>query len=205
MKTPRTPDQALALAFSQSTGNDPAFQVGRCKAETRELYNVDSDGARSAAAAWLRTDDRIKVAGDKAPRGALVWWRGGSDGNGHVAIADGHGYVWSVDIKRPGRWDRVPFATIGATWHKLIFAGVSRDIDGVRVLNEPSPARPPADTNKGRLTKLGNQLNEDRIVDLDLLDDIIKHGKPAAVAAAAIVAKWAAINGVRAVLRAGRS
>lgn len=137
----RTPDQAIDHCSRQSKGG-PAFAVGTCKKQCRLAYAVPSDGTGSAAEAWRQTDYRLNVAGDQAPRGALLWWTGGSNDYGHVAIADGKGGVWSTDILRNGYFDHVPFAKIGSKWPSLRFVGVSRDIDGVLVV--PVAPMPPA-------------------------------------------------------------
>ncbi len=136
-----TIEKAIDHVAAQSQ-NGPPFRVGMCKQQTRLAYAVPSDGSGSATEAWRRTDHRLSVAGDQAPRGALLWWTGGGLGYGHVAIADGKGGVWSVDVKRDGYWDHVPFAQI-ATWApSLNWAGVSRDIDSVTVV--PVPVEKPA-------------------------------------------------------------
>lgn len=134
----RTPAQALSLVQHQSE-NGPAFAVGMCKRETREAFAVPSDGSGNASTAWTRTDHR--VAPNPWIPGTLAWWTGGANGDGHVAIlAHEHGYVWSVDIRRDGYWDRVPLGAISLTWPRLTFAGYSRDIDGVPVVPDPAPA-----------------------------------------------------------------
>src|ERR1044072_3188326 len=105
-----------------------------CLKATRTLYRVSALYA-DAATAWAHTKHRI----DHDRRGALVWWTGGSHGHGHVALSAGDGYCWSVDIRRPGRFDRVPISTITRVWG-LPFAGYSLDVNGVQVV--PDPPRP---------------------------------------------------------------
>lgn len=138
---PNTPDEAIDYCSRQSK-NGPQFGVGLCKRMCRTAYAVPSDGSRSAAEAWTRTDQRLNVAGSLAPRGALLWWTGGSGDYGHVAIADGKGGAWSTDILRPGFFDHVPFAEFGKRWPSLRWAGVSRDIDGVTVVPVPATEKP---------------------------------------------------------------
>lgn len=139
-----TPDEAIAHCAAQV---GTPFKVGLCKQRTRIAYAVPSDGSGSATEAWHRTDHRLSVPGSLAPRGALLWWTGGANGYGHVAIADGKGGAWSVDIIRSGYWGHVPFAEIGRTWPNLAFAGVSRDIDGVVVVPAPVAEKPVAPTS----------------------------------------------------------
>lgn len=148
-----TPEQALARAHNQSL-HGPRFPVGMCKRKTRELYGVPSDGSGSAAEAWTRTRHRLRVDAGSAPAGALIWWTGGHDGNGHVAIKDtAAGYCWSVDFRRPGYFDRVLIAQIGAGWAALRFAGVSLDIDGVQVVPDPPHPTPNLDVALDGLRK----------------------------------------------------
>lgn len=131
-----TPAQAIARAHNQSV-NGPAYPLGMCLRATRRLYDVPAVYS-DAAAAWSHTRHRIPI-GAGAPAGALVWWTGGSHGHGHVALVTGDGYCWSVDIRRPGYFDRVPISAITREWG-LRFVGYSRDVNGVQVV--PDPPRP---------------------------------------------------------------
>lgn len=126
--------QAIAHVRHQSQ-HGPSVKPGMCKQQTRIAYAVPSDGSASASEAWSRTRHKHPAATvADAPRGALVWWTGGSKGHGHVGIKAGNAYVWSVDIKRPGRWDKVPIEQITRDWPGLRLVGWSEDIDGVRVV-----------------------------------------------------------------------
>lgn len=168
----RTPDEALAVVKHQAS-NGPAFAVGMCKKQTRLAYGVPSDGSDDATEAWRNTDHRLAGPADAAPKGALVWWTGGSDGHGHVAIADGAGYVWSVDIKRAGYWDRVPVGEISRSWPRLQLAGITADIDGVRVV--------PAPVKRSRVQLAVTTWRTERQVDLALLDAAVAAGRTGAV------------------------
>lgn len=86
--------------------------------------------APDAATAWRATIYRHTSI---PPRGALVWWSGGSRNRGHVAIGDGKGFCWSTDIARLGRVDRVSLAYLAARWGNLRYLGWSEDVNGVRV------------------------------------------------------------------------
>lgn len=130
----RTPAQAIADIKAQSAHGLP-FKSGMCKQRTRLAYGVPSDGSVDAAQAWARTKHKhpASTVAD-APRGALIWWTGGSQGHGHVGIKAANAAVWSVDIKRPGHWDKVPIEQISRSWPNLRLVGWSEDIDGVRVV-----------------------------------------------------------------------
>ncbi len=131
--TTATPAQALARARNQSV-NGPTYEPGMCLRAVRTMYGVPSLYP-DAATAWAHTRHRT----NSEAAGVLVWWTGGSHGHGHVAIATGDGYCWSVDIRRPGRFDRVPIITITREWG-LTFAGMSRDLNDRQVV--PDPPRP---------------------------------------------------------------
>lgn len=141
----RTVNEALSAAHEQSRYG-PTFGTNECKMRTRLLYAVPSDGTPDATAAWHATDHKHDIGDvDAIPRGALVWWLGGTPtrsnpaGHGHVAICAGSGRVWSTDIKRPGRFDLVDIEVISASWPRLRLVGWSEDIDGVRVIAAPRP------------------------------------------------------------------
>ncbi|MGY2703351.1 glycoside hydrolase family 25 protein [Nocardioides sp. HB32] len=137
---PRTPEQAIAAARNQSQ-HGPKFGVGECKMRCRDAYNVPSDGSPSAADAWSRARHKHAVTNVKdIPRGALIWWTGGSHGWGHVAISAGDGKCWSTDIGRSGYFDLVDLDLIHTKWG-LTLVGWSEDIDGVRALTVPT--KPP--------------------------------------------------------------
>lgn len=135
MHDPRTPAEALAAAAKQSR-EGPRFGLNECKKQTRLLYGVPSDGTPSAAAAWKAAEHTHPgpLTLSEVPRGALVWWTGGKDGFGHVALYAGAGLVWSTDIGRPGMFDLVPVSRISQAWG-LTLVGWSEDIDGVRVIH----------------------------------------------------------------------
>lgn len=139
----RSPLEAIASVRAQSA-NGPRFATGMCKKKTREAYAVPSDGSKSASEAWARTDHRFDATKTWKP-GAFAWWTGGSDGHGHVAILADKGHVWSVDILRPGYWDKVSLERISRSWPKLRLAGFSLDIDGVKVTNLPAAPTPHLD------------------------------------------------------------
>lgn len=142
----RSPLAAVAAARFQSEhgpiiiGPDGSH-VGWCKWAVRRLYDVPSDGSASAAEAYFRTKLRHAGGEFSIPIGVPVWWTGGRNGHGHVAISAGRGKVWSTDIKRGGYFDLVPIDEITTSWG-LRFEGWSEDMDGVRVW-EPAQTRGP--------------------------------------------------------------
>lgn len=136
-----TPEQALAVCANQSA-HGPRFGTGECLRQVRTAYGVPSDGTPDAATAWLRAKAKHAAPADLAtiPRGAVLFWTGGTHGFGHVAIAAGHGMMWSTDIRRPGYFDLVPIADVARLW-RLTFVGWAEDVDGAHVFT-PRPAHP---------------------------------------------------------------
>jgi hypothetical protein len=81
------------------------------------MYGYGFSGYRDAVAQWQLTPSSLKHPGAvNAPPGTLVFWGGGSAGHGHVAISDGTGSVWSIDISGPGTVSRVQAGTITSRW-----------------------------------------------------------------------------------------
>lgn len=171
----RTNEEAIDAVARQSATGKP-FKVGMCKQRTRMAYGVPSDGSNDATEAFGRTKHRLAVTGAKAPRGAILWWTGGSKGHGHVAIADGKGGVWSVDIKRNGFWDHVPFGQIAKSFPNVKFAGVSQDIDGVRVIGGAAARTTTLSLPKKRLATVRDKYRNNRVIDLKVLDAYILSG-----------------------------
>lgn len=121
--------RAIKAARRQSK-NGPRFDPGMCLRETRLAMGIGA-GAPDAIGAWRRAKRRHPEK-DPAnfPRGVPVFWSGGSEGHGHVAIATGHnGMCWTVDKLRPGFWDRVPIDSITREW-RLNLLGWTEDLNG---------------------------------------------------------------------------
>jgi GH25 family lysozyme M1 (1,4-beta-N-acetylmuramidase) len=93
------------------------WAVGMCGQFCAVMYGYDSSGYVDALTQWQRTPSALRHPGslDPAP-GALLFWGGGSAGHGHVAIADGTGACWSIDISGAGTVSRVPFTQVHSQW-----------------------------------------------------------------------------------------
>lgn len=137
---PRTGEEAIAIARHQSE-NGPEFGVGLCLQRTRICYGIGpvyADAAKAWAGAQHKHPTRTVA---EIPRGVPVWWTGGRNGHGHVAIATGDGSCWSTDYERPGWFDRVPIEAITREW-ALTFQGWTEDLNGVRVYTPPPAPEP---------------------------------------------------------------
>lgn len=132
-----TTPHPIAAAAALSRSPRPTTETGYCLRETRELFHVDPK-AESAAEAWGDAQFKHRFGRnftrlDKIPARVPIFWTGGTKGYGHVALsAVLDGYCWSVDILRPGYWDRVPIRLIEERWG-LKFVGWTEDLNGVRV------------------------------------------------------------------------
>lgn len=133
---PKTYLEALANAAAQVKKASQDW-TGWCLKFCRIMYGV--------AALYTEAD----LAWDKAkyrhttgvpPKGALVFWRVGKFG--HIAISDGGGYVYSTDIMRRGKVDRVPITYVTSHW-RATYLGWTEDINGVRVITVAVPKAPP--------------------------------------------------------------
>jgi GH25 family lysozyme M1 (1,4-beta-N-acetylmuramidase) len=80
------------------------------------MYGYSASGYVSAYVQWQQTPSALKRGGRAEPPGALLFWKGGSAGHGHVAIADGTGGCWSIDILGAGTVGRVPVEQITQQW-----------------------------------------------------------------------------------------
>lgn len=103
-----------ALDWCEATD---VWAIGMCGQFCAAAYGYGFSGYRDAVAQWQATPLSLRHEGERnAPRGALLFWSGGSQAHGHVAISDGAGNVWSIDISGPGTVSRVPAGTITSRW-----------------------------------------------------------------------------------------
>lgn len=131
----RTAAQAIAYAKQQQqTGADQWFQW--CLKFVRTATGIPAVH-NDAGTAWLHARKRHKTG--TPPRGAAVFWDIGQWD--HVALSDGGGYVYSNDILRRGRIDRVSIATITQRWGAT-YLGWTQDLNGHDLDIEWPPQRP---------------------------------------------------------------
>jgi hypothetical protein len=123
--TSRDAAQTVASAEA-STTNVP----GHCLAWSRERADVPSRYP-DAATAWVHATGR-HPGNQEPPRGAAVYWTGGSSGYGHIAISVGNGKVRSPDAGGSGSVATVPLRSIARKWH-LEYAGWANSINGYTI------------------------------------------------------------------------
>lgn len=135
----RSPREALTFLRKLERFGSP-FKTGQCKTRTRwDPYEVPSNGSPDATTAWGKTVHRFHR---RWIPGAFIWWTGGSDGHGHVAVMGYRkGVIRTVDYPRAGHWNTTTVAALEKAWPKIKFAGCSLDIDGVTVRRFPRIVR----------------------------------------------------------------
>jgi|SRR5262245_956210 len=106
--------------------NDKTNSPGYCLQQTR-LWCGISSRYPDASTAWANTNDR-HPGGRKPPRGAAVYWTGGSHGYGHIALSLGDGKIRSTDAGGSGRVATVQLGWVEAHWG-LRYAGWAWDIN----------------------------------------------------------------------------
>lgn len=100
------------------------LQWSRERAAIPSLYN-------DAADAWRATNDRHP--GDRnPPRGSMVYWTGGSNGYGHIAVSRGDGTVRSTDAGGAGKVATVSLGWVENNWG-LPYAGWAWDVNEVTI------------------------------------------------------------------------
>ena len=89
MSLPWTSEQAIIWLEGQSRHPDKNY-LNLCAHLVSRAFGYNGAGFPSASA-WARSIPKGKRRYGKAPRGALRFWE--TNGWGHVAVADGKGYV----------------------------------------------------------------------------------------------------------------
>jgi len=112
---------------AEATGyNTPGMCLRHCRtwADIAALYGT-------AAEAWQHTDRRQFTR--NPPRGAFVFWTGGSKGYGHIAVALGGGLVRSTDAGGTGVVATRTIAWFDANWPSQNYVGWTDNVNGVTV------------------------------------------------------------------------
>lgn len=142
--------------------------VGMCLKFSRTCAGAPG-GVYDAITAWRNA--RHRHSDGTPPRGSMVFWSGGSKGHGHIAVSDGGGYVFSTDIVRSGRVNRVSIAYLSTRWGNLQYLGWSEDVNGAVVT---SIIQPTSSITMVRLANLRPGLRNADVTDLQLA--LRRHG-----------------------------
>jgi hypothetical protein len=93
------------------------WAVGMCGQFCAVMYGYGASGYVDAWTQWRQIPSALKHPGAvDAPPGALLFWSGGSAGHGHVAVADGNGSCFSIDIAGAGTVSLAPVRLINQLW-----------------------------------------------------------------------------------------
>lgn len=169
---PNTPEQAIQKAAALKDG--PKFGAGLCLRMVRTCYGVPAQ-APDATAAWVNAKLKHRTTDpDTIPRGAPIFWTGGSQGHGHIAIATGNGHCWSTDILRPGYFDHVPIDLIRTKWG-LPLVGWTEDLNSVRVWTKPTEPAKEATVPLAH-QRVVNDMNDRHLANLDNISAAQKTG-----------------------------
>jgi hypothetical protein len=128
LRVPAAPSDAgeTVAAAQRSSYNVP----GHCLQWSREQAGIPSRYL-DAATAWEHASGRRPDDADP-PRGAAVYWTGGSSGHGHIAISVGHGLVRSSDAGGTGQVATIAISKLSSEWN-LQYAGWANSINGYRI------------------------------------------------------------------------
>lgn len=106
-----SPSQALSRAASTTS-----WAVGMCDNFVANMFGYSSSGYYTALSHWNSLPANDKHPGDmNAPAGALMFWGGGQ---GHVAISDGKGGIYTTDMPSRGNVSLQPADSPSSVWHK---------------------------------------------------------------------------------------
>jgi len=128
---------------AQAVANANAYhtcRVGMCLAYVHDWLEIGSLYP-SAYNAWLNT--HYKHPGDRTPpKGAPVFWRGGSQGYGHIALAVGGTKIRSTDVPGAGRVSTIDLSYIERYWGQT-YLGWTEDLNGIMLpyLHTVRPSR----------------------------------------------------------------
>lgn len=109
--------------------NHKEGRSGMCLWTCQEAYGAPHVYP-SAAVAWGHAAHKHRD--DKPPRGAAVYWTGGSHGYGHIALSLGQDHIVSTDLPNWGRIGVVSLHTPRTSWG-VKYAGWTPTIGGLMI------------------------------------------------------------------------
>ena len=110
----RTFEQAQTYAISQH--EQPSRNWYRwCQVFSRQCVGAPGFGA-SARVAFNAIPERSKHRTSPPPPGSIAYYGFSDRGSGHAVFAVDAGFVWSTDIKRKGKIDRVQWDVFQTKW-----------------------------------------------------------------------------------------
>jgi hypothetical protein len=116
---------------ARNAENDRVNAPGMCLQQTRMWAGIPARYL-NASTAWRNTNNRHPGDRTNVPRGAAVYWTGGSRGFGHIALSVGNGKVRSTDAGGRGKVATVDLGWVERAWG-LDYAGWAWDINEVTI------------------------------------------------------------------------
>lgn len=126
---------ALEFAQKQCTEGLGGWN-DECQKFVREALGCPG-GVATALLDWEGCPESKRHSWYFPPVGVPVFWGGGTMGDGHVALSNGNGKVWSTDILRKGEVDLVEVQFIKNRWN-LPYLGWTEECNGVTVYTDPN-------------------------------------------------------------------
>lgn len=127
-----------ATKTARAAEHDSFNAPGMCLQQSRTWAAIPARYP-DAATAWRNANDKHR---DKnPPRGAAVYWVGGSRGFGHIAISLGKHKVRSTDAGGSGRVATRTIGWFGRHWPSLKYAGWAWDINEVTIPHRKPPVK----------------------------------------------------------------
>lgn len=119
----RNIDEAIDMARQISISGLKVYNQ-MCLRFCRMMFGIPNK-YESAADAWKLCAKDHAGKGFPPPRGSLTYWTGGSVGDGHVAINDGAGGIWSNWYPSEGRIRHMTMDDVKRAMPNLHYAGWS--------------------------------------------------------------------------------
>jgi hypothetical protein len=115
---------AQAVSWAKDHLGSTSLGTGTCDHVVGLAYGWSSSGSHDAYAHWTQVPAKYKHAGDRTvPAGGLAFFKGGSQGYGHVMLSLGGGSFASTDVGtdgryQAGRYGKTTIATIESSFHE---------------------------------------------------------------------------------------
>jgi hypothetical protein len=143
LKGNKNPKAIQAIKNAQQESAHPTHNYkGLCLVFVRTCFGLAADGREpDATSSWSDAGKAQQHTYYNAPAGVPVVWSGGGSGQGHIAIADGHGNVLTTDFGPQGyigdgHVRLVPLASIVQHDPALHYLGWISQLEGASVYTQ---------------------------------------------------------------------
>lgn len=153
---------------AKNAEKDATNDVGMCLQQCRLWAGINAHYP-DATTAWKNANNRHVGDRTSIPRGAAVYWTGGSKGYGHIAISLGNGNMRSTDANGAGRVATRTLAWFDANWPSLKYAGWADNINEVTIPGadgKKDEDMPLNDADLAKIRKIVSEEVEKRVGDV---------------------------------------